>query len=442
MKLKKLFNIFLVLILVLITGCTVPGGNDVSSDTYNFTTPETDKLKLSVSWEGKDFVKDGIGKVTLNQTVDGDTAHFRASAGSLTCRFLGVNTPESTYKVEEWGFAAAAFTKKILGDAETVVLQAEPGAERQDSNGRYLAWVWYRNSATEDFRLLNLELVEHAFSVAEASGTQFQNIFLNAELTVKANKLRVWGEIDKTYDFSKIGQSFTIKELRENFATYSVAEQNQNAGTVVRTVGIVTKEDGNSAYLQSYDEATGQYYNIYVYGGFSGTIMKHGREVYIQGKIGYYNGGLQITDFDRDNSGVLAFETEEVNYYVKELTSAEYAEASDSLQAQVVKMSNLQVVNYRNSVDAKGVTTGYTLVIVDGDGFEMELRSSSLLRISGENDDSIIRTGEYFVGRTISELSAAVGFYQYSANNGYYSASGIQLVLVSGSDIKLAAKAE
>ena len=86
---------------------------DPFADTYNYVTPETDALKLSASWEGKDFVKDGIGEVTVSQFVDGDTAHFKTKNGEkVTVRFSGVNTPESTYKVEPWGFAASKYTKK------------------------------------------------------------------------------------------------------------------------------------------------------------------------------------------------------------------------------------------------------------------------------------------------------------------------------------------
>lgn len=443
MKLKKIFSLFVFLLLVVLTTSCEMQPTKVTSDNYNFTTPYTDSFKLTQSWEGKDFVDDGIGEVKLSQTVDGDTAHFKTLQGaSFTCRFLGIDTPESTYRVDQWGFAASSFTKEKLSNAQTIVLTSEKNSPRKDSNGRYLVWVWYRTSETADFRLLNLEIVENAYSVAEAAGTEYKETFYKAETTVKNNQLRVWGETDKSYDFSKIGKSMTIKELRDTYGVLEVAKQNQYKGTVIRTTGVVVKMDGEySAYLQSYDEATDSYYNIYVYGGFSSSMLKQGRTVYVQGKIGYYNGGLQITDLDRENSGVLSFSSE-TEPYIGTLTSEQYATGADYLQSQIVQLSNLTVVAFRNTLDEKGVVTGYTLIITDETGFEMELRSSSLLKIETENDGVLIRTGEYFVDRTITELTAAVGFYQFEPVNGFYTSDGIQLVLLSGADIKLAAKAE
>ena len=138
---------------------------DPFNDTYNYVTPQTDALKLTDAWEGKDFVKDGIGEVTVSQFVDGDTAHFKTKSGEkITCRFSGVNTPESTYKVEPWGFAASSFTKSKLKNAYKIVLQSEDMSERFDSTGeRYLTWVWLI-SEDGDSRLLNLELVEVALA--------------------------------------------------------------------------------------------------------------------------------------------------------------------------------------------------------------------------------------------------------------------------------------
>ena len=55
--------------------------------------------------------------VALKNTVDGDTAHFEGSFGEfgvVKARFLGIDTPESTGKVEPWGVKASNFTKNIL----------------------------------------------------------------------------------------------------------------------------------------------------------------------------------------------------------------------------------------------------------------------------------------------------------------------------------------
>ena len=41
--------------------------------------------------------------------------NFKTKNGfTFTARYLGINTPESTYKVEPWGFAASKYTKQQL----------------------------------------------------------------------------------------------------------------------------------------------------------------------------------------------------------------------------------------------------------------------------------------------------------------------------------------
>ena len=217
---KKLVKIFTLLLLALvIASCDMSGSgtgtpnNNSGSDNYTFLTPYTDQTKLTLDWEGKDFFKDGIGKVDYNRNVDGDTTIFRLNGVNFTTRYLGIDTPESTYRVDPWGFKASRFTKSVLDSATTVVLVSE--GERMDGNGRYLAWVWYRTSETSDFRLLNLEIVENAYSIAKAVGTQHADLFIKGEATVRKLGYRIWGEIDKDYDASENGEALTIKEIRE-----------------------------------------------------------------------------------------------------------------------------------------------------------------------------------------------------------------------------------
>ena len=57
--------------------------------------------------------------VTVKAFVDGDTTHFNVPesvepTGVLKARYLACNTPESTGKIEEWGKAAARFTRDKL----------------------------------------------------------------------------------------------------------------------------------------------------------------------------------------------------------------------------------------------------------------------------------------------------------------------------------------
>ncbi|MDD2297148.1 MAG: hypothetical protein PHX79_04970, partial [Sphaerochaetaceae bacterium] len=72
-------------------------------------------VKLNLPYEGRDFYTDGVGQVTLALHIDGDTTHFypvvtTTSTEIIKARYFGIDTPESTGRVQEWGASASAFT--------------------------------------------------------------------------------------------------------------------------------------------------------------------------------------------------------------------------------------------------------------------------------------------------------------------------------------------
>lgn len=85
-----------------------------------------------------------VGKLysaTVVRIVDGDTAVFRLGDGKQEkVRFIGVDTPESTTKIEPYGKAATAYTAKKLKVGSKVYLEKD--VEPRDRYGRLLAYVW------------------------------------------------------------------------------------------------------------------------------------------------------------------------------------------------------------------------------------------------------------------------------------------------------------
>ena len=166
----------------------------------HLTINNLDKVKLDVDYEGKSFIDDGIGEVILVRSVDGDTARFidpnsKTLKTDFSVRFLGIDTPESTREIDPWGKIASAFTRGKLENATTIVLEAE--GSRNDIYGRYLAFVWV------DGVLLNLELVQEAFSNATLSGdSKYFDIMVSTSLLVKKTGRRFYGEIDTTYNYN------------------------------------------------------------------------------------------------------------------------------------------------------------------------------------------------------------------------------------------------
>lgn len=160
-----------------------------------------DQIKLEQEYEGKSFIDDGIGIVKLVRSVDGDTARFydpnsKMMIDDFSVRFLGIDTPESTYKTDPWGKAASKFTKEKLENAKTIVLEAE-GA-RTETYGRYLAFVWV------DGVLLNLELVQEAYCTSTlSSSSKYFQIMIDASLKARATGRRYYGERDLTYNYEQ-----------------------------------------------------------------------------------------------------------------------------------------------------------------------------------------------------------------------------------------------
>lgn len=237
-------------------------------------------------YTGSEFIEDGIGEVTVEKFVDGDTTWFKSGGTSFSVRYLGIDTPESTSLYEPWGKAAARYTLDKLQDAETIVLQAE--GVRTDGNGRYLAWVWYRTDAESDFMLLNLELVELAYSRNKVStGSKYTTILTLADWDASLTKRRVWGEIDPEYDYSKEGTQMSIEYLLNNFDDY--------VGLKVVITGTITRVTGDEYYFQ--DEFG---YGIYMFTYLSSAQLQVGANLTLGGLVPmYYSGCPQLSNFSK-----------------------------------------------------------------------------------------------------------------------------------------------
>lgn len=257
---------------------------------YNDLPGYDNTLQLEeADYLGKEFIADGYGVVTVERYVDGDTTWFQSGSQTFSVRYLGIDTPESTALYEPWGKAAAKYTEAILKTAETIVLQAE--GERTDGNGRYLAWVWYRTSAESDFILLNLELVELAYSKSKVSvGSVYTSVITLADWNASMTKRRVWGELDPNYDYSKEGTQMSIQYLMENFEDY--------VGLKVVVTGTITRMIGNNIFLQD-DNG----YGVYMYAGFTSSAqLQVGANVTIGALTPtYFSGSPQLSNFSKNN---------------------------------------------------------------------------------------------------------------------------------------------
>lgn len=309
---NRLLPLFLILIVLLFSCATKSAGEEptLSNEEERVAIDEdlTGKLKFN---ESSETVKT---KVTVKSYIDGDTTHFFVPTsisedGVLKARYIAINTPESTGKIEEWGKRASEFTKSKLSNAESIIIESDDGTWNLDSTGsRYLVWIWYRTSETEDYRCLNLEILEEGLALPSSSANnRYGSWCQNAIQKAKDKGLHVWSKEKDPDFFYGDALEVTTKELRFNPSLYD--------GKKVAFEGVITRNYNNSVYIESYDEETESSYGISVYYGYSLSgsgleILQVGNRVRIVGTMQYYAAGgvyqisgLKYREMKKDDSG-------------------------------------------------------------------------------------------------------------------------------------------
>jgi micrococcal nuclease len=276
---------FLSFILGLLMSVTLVacGGSD-SVIEYELNTDETDQLTLNRSYEGTTLENDGIEEVSLISCEDGDTAVFDSVNGQIRVRFLGIDTPEASYKYDPWGFQATQFTCEKLYEASTLVIEQDDAAGPVDNYGRTLGYVWY------DGRLLNLEVLEQAYSLAVGvEKLKYADAFLAAQEHASLTNQRVYGEEDPLYDYSTSGTDMTIEEIVKNYE--------DNILKSVNVEGVITRKLGSHVYIEK------DGYGVFVYTGYETSAkLAVGNEVRFEKMQIIYDlrrqGGLHLVRFN------------------------------------------------------------------------------------------------------------------------------------------------
>ena len=369
---KHKFLLIIATAFLLITGCDKnnnSGGGGGSKPDGAEATPVTDKLKFAQadSLEGKRFASDSTdsssfdhyGYVTLRSCTDGDTANFvqkdyvDVSGKQITIktRFLGVNTPESTAKVEPWGKKASLFTKHILEEAQakadeesaasgkevyTIALITDPAVmgERDSSGNRWLAFVWYRLGSNAKWRNINLELVEMGYSknqlFLDSSVCDYRQSFVKAEENAKKNGIRVHGEVDDGYDYTTKTYEYSIWGIQNHYEEIGISDQG-SSGVQLKVTALVVGIQGDNLYLrdvlvdeEQYEKegANARLAGTYGYAGFGSALcstLQNASRIYEMDGTGVglivrffcrattYSGNIQLSDIKTATTGSQAF---------------------------------------------------------------------------------------------------------------------------------------
>lgn len=370
-------------------------------------------------------------EVVVDHFTDGDTTTFRKQGTGdypntlLTARYLAVNTPESTGKIEEWGKAASNFTKNALKSATSIIVESDDGSWNADSTGnRYLVWVWYKSEGGE-YRNLNLELLQNGLAIASNSGqTRYGDTCLSAIAQAKALKLKVYSsEKDPDYYYGD-ATPITMKELRCNLKSYL----NQK----VAFEGVVVKNAGQSVYVEDYDEESGRTFGIYIYYGYNLSsgglrILSVGNRVRVVGSVQYYETGdsYQVADVTYDarkpddpnnlklisEGNTIAYPETTIETFNSQVTLKVGEEDKTFSYAELalgtsISMKKLKVVDIYTTVSETDSNGAMTLTCEDESGKRITVRTEVL-----RDADGAKITEDYFRGKTI-DVKGVVEYFK------------------------------
>ena len=417
------------LLLGVLVSCIVACNNDKTPEHIDYAA----EVKLDLTSDSAKAID-----VTVKSYIDGDTTHFYvptsvSETGVLKARYLAVNTPESTGKIEKWGKKASKFTKEKLMNATSIVLESDDSKWNLDSTGdRHLVWVWYKTAEMTEYRNLNLELLQEGLAIASNSAQNRYGTFcMDAITQATAEKLNVYSdEKDPDYYYGNV-VPVDLKELRCNIENYS--------NITVSFEGTVTRDNGNNGvYVENYDAETDMWYGMFVYYGFNVSgdgleILEVGNRVKVVGSVQYYEKGntYQIADVqyrimapnDPKNLQLLddkkhdpeyrptdpaTFKTGKVPVIIgDEKKEFDYAELALYTS---VEMKDLKVVDVYTT--RTGASKGaMTLTCQAPDGTMIDVRTVVLNDANGE-----LITYSYFLNKTI-DVKGIVDYYKYQSDD-------------------------
>lgn len=126
-------------------------------------------------------------EVTLNKCVDGDTAWFNLNNEIIKVRFLAIDTPESTNKIEPYGKEASAYTCTMLKGANKIELEYDEFANK-DKYNRTLAWVFVDDNLLQDL-IIKKGLANVAYLYDDYKYTSTLQI---SEQIAKEKQIGIW----------------------------------------------------------------------------------------------------------------------------------------------------------------------------------------------------------------------------------------------------------
>lgn len=447
---KSIISILVVVLLIgTLLGCLsacdqgiTPEGTTGSSETTSTETESgtSDVLDNHIDYAGQvklDMNSDTLKQeVTVKSFIDGDTTHFYVpnsffSTGVIKARYLGINTPESTGKIEEWGKAASNFTKATLSKATSIIIESDNDKLNADSTGdRYLLWIWYKTADNSEYRNLNIEILQNGLAIASNSANnRYGATCVDAINQAKSEKLCVHsGKQDPDFYYGE-AQVVTLKELRCNIEEYN--------GVKVAFTGVITMNCDNAVYIESYDDETNVWYGMYVYYGFGLNgkaleILSIGNESRIVGTVQYYETGgtYQVSGLtyrvmkpdDPSNIKKLSdghkpvYRPTTADEFINGKVDVSFVDNEEQITTETfdyaalaiyssINMKGLKVKRVYTTTNEDSSNFGAMTLVCESNGITVDVRTTVFYDENGE-----LITADYYKGKTI-EVNGIIEYY-------------------------------
>ena len=421
----KTFNRFLALLMIACVALSIFVACDVPTDGGDELAPWVDyvsQVKLDRNSGTLQI------EATVKSYIDGDTTHFHVDRsvcedGVLKARYLAINTPESTGKIEEWGKAASKYTRSKLEKAVSIILESDNGKWNIDSTGeRHLVWVWYKTAEDEEYRNLNIEILQEGYAISSnASQNRYGETCTAAIAQAIAYEKFVYSdELDPDFPYGD-AQEVTLKQLRTHIEDYD--------GALVAFNGIVTMNNDGSIIVEEYDEENNMYYGMTIYYGTSGLngkgleMLTIGNELRIVGVVSYWETGgvFQVTDLkydrrDKDNPRNIKLLSEGHTAGYFEVDAKTFTSQIDVMLDDETKTFDYAGLALNTSISMRNLTVNSVYTTPEGDsagamtlhctaedGTKIDLRTIVLY------ENGVKVTADYFEGKTID----VKGFVDY-----------------------------
>lgn len=415
----KFNRLLFILLIVCLTVSTL-----ASCNTLGEQDPDGNELPEWVDYVSQVKLDRNSGTLQIEATVksyiDGDTTHFYVDPsvcadGVLKARYLAINTPESTGKIEEWGKAASKYTRSKLESAVSIILESDNNKWNIDSTGeRHLVWVWYKTAENEEYRNLNIEILQAGYAISSnASQNRYGEICTKAIAQAIAYEKYVYSdELDPDYPYGA-AQEVTLKQLRTHIEEYD--------GALVAFNGVVTMNNDGSILVEEYDAENNMYYGMTIYYGTSGLngeglqVLSIGNEIRVVGVVSYWETGgvyqvssLEYNRRDKDNPRNIKLLSQGHTAGYFEIDAATFVSKIDVMLEEETKTFDYAGLVLNTSVSMKNLTVDSVYTTPQGDsagamtlhcsaedGTKIDLRTIVLY------ENGVKVTADYFEGKTI-----------------------------------------